>query len=139
MASKAIQRTLLVIVLIVTAHVLKPFSIRSMTKHLLRSANSFSFILPDGALCTLEQADYLARVLDGSFERVALPQAGDWNSYSVTQAKLPALARRQVVNREVRRDASQVRIKRSSLAKSSLPRVKEPELACHREGSWPPV
>jgi hypothetical protein len=72
MASKAIQRTLLVVALIVTAHALKPFSVGSVAYHLLRSANSFSFLLPDSALSSLEQADYLAAVLDSSLRQTDL-------------------------------------------------------------------
>ena len=62
MASKAIQRTLLMIALVATAHLLKPFSLRSVATHLIHSAASFSFILPGSAVGSLEQAADMAAV-----------------------------------------------------------------------------
>jgi hypothetical protein len=78
MASKAIQRTLLVLALIVTAHLVKPFSVRNVASHLLRSANSFSFMLPGSAVGSLEQANYLAMILDNGFQRREAPPPAAW-------------------------------------------------------------
>ncbi|HWQ33796.1 MAG TPA: hypothetical protein VNQ79_13180 [Blastocatellia bacterium] len=61
------QRVLFVIALVAIAHTVRPFTARDVTRHLFRTTQSFSFILPGGAVRTMEQADYLAAVLDGSF------------------------------------------------------------------------
>lgn len=78
MASKAIQRTLLIVALMATAHLLKPFSFRNVTTHLIHSATSFSFILPDSAAGSLEQANYLATVLDNGFRMMEARQESSW-------------------------------------------------------------
>jgi|GEM_PF-6679641 len=139
MAGKAIQRALLIITLIVTAHVLKPFSIRSMTKHLLHSANSFSLVLPDSALGSLEKADYLARVLDGSFHHTDWPKAGGWSSYTVAEAKLSVVPQHQGICKAVSIAPAAVATKRGSLAKSTSPRAKGREIACRVKAAPEPV
>lgn len=78
MASKAIQRTLLIVALLATAHVVKPFSLRSVATHLIHSATSFSFILPGSAAGSLEQADYLATALDNGFRMMEARQESNW-------------------------------------------------------------
>jgi hypothetical protein len=78
MASKAIQRALLVVALIATAHLLKPFSARSVATHLLQSANSFSFILPQSAAGSLEQANYLAAMLDNGLRMMEERKGSNW-------------------------------------------------------------
>jgi hypothetical protein len=61
------QRVLFVIALVAIAHTVRPFTARDVTRHLFRATQSLSFVLPGGAVRTMEQADYLAAVLDGSF------------------------------------------------------------------------
>jgi hypothetical protein len=63
MLSKAIPRALLLLALIVAANAAKPISTSSVTRHLLRTAQSFSFLLPAAALNRLAQANYLAEAL----------------------------------------------------------------------------
>src|SRR5437016_4776177 len=78
MASKAIQRTLLIVALLATAHLVKPFTLRSVATHLIHSATSFSFILPDSAAGSLEQANYLATALDNGFRMMEARQELNW-------------------------------------------------------------
>jgi hypothetical protein len=78
MVSKAIQRTLLIVALVATAHLLKPFSLRNVATHLIHSATSFSFILPDSAAGSLEQANYLATALDNGFRMMEARQESSW-------------------------------------------------------------
>jgi hypothetical protein len=80
-AARTIQRALLIIALIAVAHAVRPFTARNMTRHLVRATQSFSFVLPGAALSTVEQADYLAAILDGSFSGDQWPtQPGVGNS-----------------------------------------------------------
>ena len=65
--AKIIQRVLFVMVLMAVAHTIRPFTVRDMTRHLFRATQSLSFVLPGAAVCTMERADYLASVFDGSF------------------------------------------------------------------------
>ncbi len=66
MAGKAITRAFLIIALIVTAHVIKPFSIKSITQHLLYSTRSFRFVLPVRLHDRFDHANYLAVNLSNS-------------------------------------------------------------------------
>src|SRR5262249_16820489 len=66
MAGKAILRAFLILVLIVTAHMIKPFSIKNMTQHLLYSARSFKFVLPVRLRDKFDHANYLAINLSNS-------------------------------------------------------------------------
>ena len=68
MASQAIQRMLVIALLLAAAHLVKPFSIQSVTTHFIHSANSFAFILPESAADSLQQANYLATMLDRSMK-----------------------------------------------------------------------
>lgn len=60
MPGKAILRAFLILALIVTAHSIKPFSIKSITEHLLFSTRSFRFVLPVGLRDKFDHANYLA-------------------------------------------------------------------------------
>ena len=60
MTGQIITRILLVITLIVTAHVIKPFSVRNVTTHLLYSTRSFAFVLPDSARDQFDRVNLLA-------------------------------------------------------------------------------
>lgn len=60
MAGKAVIRAFLILVLIVTAHVIKPFSIKSVTQHLLYSTRSFRFVLPVRLRDRFDYANYMA-------------------------------------------------------------------------------
>lgn len=62
-----IQRVLVIIALVVVAHAVRPFTVRDVTRQMFRTTQSFSFVLPGVAVCTMEQADYLAAVLGGGF------------------------------------------------------------------------
>lgn len=69
MADKAIMRAFLILALIVTAHLIKPFSIKNVTQHLLYSARSFSFVLPSQLREKFDHANYLAiNLSNGLFE-----------------------------------------------------------------------
>lgn len=133
MASKAIQRTLLIVILIVTAHALKPFSVRSLTRHLLRSANSFSFMLPSSALCSLERADYLARVLDGTLHQNDVRPETVWHS-ALAETSPPA-PERQCATKVGQPVPLQVATRRGSPAQGTSPRAKRLEVACQLKRS----
>jgi hypothetical protein len=66
MAGKAILRAFLVLALIVTAHLIRPFSIKNVTQHLLYSARSFRFALPTQMRDKFDHANYLAVNLSNS-------------------------------------------------------------------------
>ncbi len=66
MAGKAVLRTLLIIALIVTAHAVKPFSIKNVTQHLIYSTRSFKFVLPERLRDNFDHANYLAINLSNS-------------------------------------------------------------------------
>jgi len=66
MAGKAILRAFLVLALIVTAHLIKPFSVKNVTQHLLYSARSFRFALPPQLRDKFDHANYLAVNLSNS-------------------------------------------------------------------------
>ena len=66
MAGKAITRAFLILALIVTAHMIKPFSIKSVTQHLLYSTKSFRFVLPTQLRDRFDHANYLAINLSNS-------------------------------------------------------------------------
>jgi len=72
-AVRIIQRALLALTLVAVAHAARPFSVRGVTRHLFRTTQSLSLFLPGAATCTLEQADYVATILDGSFRGVGSP------------------------------------------------------------------
>jgi hypothetical protein len=60
MTGQAVARILLVITLIVTAHAIKPFSLKNITTHLLYSTRSFAFALPDSTRPSFDQVSQLA-------------------------------------------------------------------------------
>jgi len=66
MAGKAITRAFLILALIVTAHMIKPFSIKSVTQHVLYSTKSFRFVLPNRLRDRFDHANYLAINLSNS-------------------------------------------------------------------------
>jgi hypothetical protein len=69
MAGKAILRAFLILALIATAHLIKPFSIKNVTRHALYSARSFRFVLPAQVRDKFDHANYLAvNLSDGLFE-----------------------------------------------------------------------
>ncbi len=69
MAGKAIIRAFLILALIVTAHLIKPFSIKNVAQHLLYSTRSFRFVLPTQLREKFDYMNYLALNLsDGFFE-----------------------------------------------------------------------
>lgn len=66
MDGKAILRAFLILALIVTAHLIKPFSIKNVTRHMLYSARSFSFVLPVELRDKFDNANYMAVNLSNS-------------------------------------------------------------------------
>jgi hypothetical protein len=60
MAGKAILRAFLILALIATAHLIRPFSIKNVTRHALYSARSFRFVLPAQLRDKFDHANYLA-------------------------------------------------------------------------------
>src|SRR5262245_57285907 len=82
MAGKAIVRAFLILALIGAAHMIKPFSIKSVTQHLLYSTRSFRFVLPVRLRDKFDHANHLAINLSNS-----LFEAGDGTrdlAYGVT-------------------------------------------------------
>jgi hypothetical protein len=69
MAGKAILRAFLILALIATAHLIRPFSIKNVTRHALYSARSFRFVLPDQLRDKFDHVNYLAvNLSDSLFE-----------------------------------------------------------------------
>jgi len=66
MVGKAVTRAFFILALIVTAHAIKPFSIKSVTQHLLYSTRSFKFVLPARLRDNFDHANYLAINLSNS-------------------------------------------------------------------------
>ena len=66
MSGKTVIRMILILALIVTAHTIKPFSIKSVTNHLLYSTRSFKFVLPVRLRDNFDHANYLAISLSNS-------------------------------------------------------------------------
>lgn len=60
MAGKALIRAFVILALIVTAHLIRPFSIKNVTQHLLYSSRSFRFVLPAQLREKFDHANYLA-------------------------------------------------------------------------------
>lgn len=68
--SKVVTQVALVFGLVLAANAIKPFSPGNLTSHTMASARSFSFLLPDGAVKRIEQANYLAQTFSrGLFEQ----------------------------------------------------------------------
>jgi hypothetical protein len=65
MAGKAILRVFLILALVATAHLIRPFSIKNITLHTLYSARSFRFVLPAQLREKFDHANYLAVNLSG--------------------------------------------------------------------------
>jgi len=90
MASKTFIRTLLVAVLVVTAHTIKPFSFGNVTMHALSTARSFAFVMPETAVERIEYANYVAQTFGKR-----LFEDGDssvWTSEDVLRSGLVAFA-----------------------------------------------
>ena len=69
MAGKAILRAFLILALVATAHLIRPFSIKNITRHALYSARSFRFVVPAQLRDKFDHANYLAvNLSDGLFE-----------------------------------------------------------------------
>jgi hypothetical protein len=66
MAGQAVARILLVITLIVTAHIIRPFSLKNVTTQLLYSTRSLAIILPDSARARFDHANQLAMTFSNS-------------------------------------------------------------------------
>jgi hypothetical protein len=66
MAGKVILRAFLVLALIITAHLIRPFSVKNVTQHVLYSARSFRFALPAQWREKFDHANYLAVNLSNS-------------------------------------------------------------------------
>jgi hypothetical protein len=65
MAGKAILRAFLILALIGTAHLIRPFSVKNVARHALYSARSFRFVLPAQLRDKFDNANYLAVNLSG--------------------------------------------------------------------------
>ncbi len=89
MASKAFIRTILVAVLVLTAHTIKPFTFGSVALQALGTARSLSFVMPEAAAERIEHAHYLAYIYGkGLFE----DEASTWTQQNVLRSGLVALA-----------------------------------------------
>lgn len=67
MTGQAVLRALLIITLIVTANVVRPFSVRNVTSHLFNTARSLKIVLPDSAQSGFSTANVLASTLTRSW------------------------------------------------------------------------
>ncbi len=89
MASKAFIRTILVVVLLVTAHTIKPFTFGSVALQALGTARSLSFVMPEFAAEHIEHAHYLAYIYGkGLFD----DEASSWTQQNVLRSGLVAVA-----------------------------------------------
>lgn len=70
-------RTLLVAALVLTAHLIRPFSFGNIAGHMLHSASSFSFVLPGQTRDSFNSANLLAISLTNLFFTDGL--RGEWN------------------------------------------------------------
>ncbi len=112
MLSKAILKVLFVVALILAAHALKPFSIRSIGKQVLGSVRSFSFILPGETVSGIKQVSYLAKALHAN--TIAEPATPTWIESAIAKSRLmasekqpkPAASRRDKALRARRSSAS---------------------------------
>lgn len=82
MKGQAVARILFVITLIVTAHAIRPFSMKNLTSHILYSTRSLAVVLPDSTRSSFDYANTLAIALSQNMfvdhsatETSATPQA----------------------------------------------------------------
>ena len=66
MKGQTVARILLIMLLIVAAHIIKPFSIGNVARHVLSTSSSLASILPDTAREGFYQANFLAVTLSDS-------------------------------------------------------------------------
>lgn len=123
MAGKNIVRILLVAVLVITAHIIKPFSPGNVALHALSAARSLSFVMPESAVERIEHANFLAqtfgkRLLDEN-------EATIWNSEDVLRSGLVAFAAPapSIENAEIR-DIRPADSDKKTLPKRSVRRIK---------------
>jgi hypothetical protein len=66
MSGTNVIRILVILALVITAHTIKPFSVKNVSQHMLYSAQSFSFVLPEPARSSFDDANQLALNLSDS-------------------------------------------------------------------------
>lgn len=91
MTGQAVLRALLIITLIVTANVVRPFSVRNVTSHLFNTARSLKIVLPDSAQSGFSTANVLASTLTRSWFAEDLAEPVWYGETDVLAYKAPAL------------------------------------------------
>ncbi len=66
MSGTNLIRILVILALVITAHTIKPFSVKNVSQHLLYSARTFSVVLPEPARSSFDDANLLALNLSES-------------------------------------------------------------------------
>ncbi|MBX3280459.1 MAG: hypothetical protein KF868_20870 [Acidobacteria bacterium] len=126
MTNRVIARLSVIVVLLVTAHALKPISGRSVSTHLLDAIDSFTFVLPGTTSAHLAQANFVAAAFSRSISESGNTREGIWmeptsaSLLAVSQTE-PEIATRS--ERPARKPVARMRI----VAKNK-PRVKAVEL-----------
>ncbi len=87
MASKVFIRTILIVVLVFTAHTVKPFTFGNVTLQALGTARSLSLVMPEAAAERIEHAHHLAYIYGkGLFDDTP------WTQQNMLQSNLMAFA-----------------------------------------------
>jgi hypothetical protein len=114
----AIARILIVTILIVTAHAIKPFSVKNISSHFLYSSRSLAFILPDSMRSGFDQANQLALTLSNSLF------SGDRIATTVVIAKKPDtfadITPEDIAEAEIAVKMAKVSLKRKLVAARSI-------------------
>jgi hypothetical protein len=126
MASKAFIRTILVVVLLVTAHTIKPFTFGSVAIQALGTARSLSFVLPEFAAERIEHAHYLAYIYGkGLFD----DESSTWTQQNVLRSGLVAMANSvETFDDAEIKDAKPGDSNRKAIPKRSIKRIKRDEV-----------
>jgi hypothetical protein len=126
MTNRVFARLSVIVVLLVTAHALKPISGRSVSTHLLDAIDSFTFVLPGTTTAHLAQANFVAAAFSRSMSESGNTREGIWmepasaSLLAVSQTE-PSIASRS--ERPVRKPVARTRV----VAKNK-PRIKAVEL-----------
>jgi hypothetical protein len=97
MHGQTVARMLLVITLIVTAHTIKPFSVKNITSHLLYSSRSLAVILPDSLRSSFNHTNQLALTLSNSIFSDVQP-GPRWSKKTAADSGSIALDHKQLVD-----------------------------------------
>lgn len=123
MASKAFIRTIIVVVLFVTAHTIKPFTFGSVTLQALGTARSLSVVMPEIAAEHIEYAHHLASIYGkGLFDETP------WTQQNLLQSNLVAFANSvETLDDADIKDVKPGDLNRKSIPKRPIKRIKRDE------------